>query len=211
MDLLYDTQFEFESGKTYGLIGEYGSGGWALSRILSGQEPIQNEKIFLDDVQMPNDMFNKLGWYVGKPIYSAKFIRKEKTVKQCLIESKRGIENIVDIMKDFHLSEDRLDYGITNLGYEGWRASLAIGFVKGKKIFAFPYMDTSMLYDIMTIGGIYMCLDKLKENGSIIILPTSREENVHLIADEIVKLCNPRFKLKCSENEYVKDYYANKK
>lgn len=47
----------------------------------------------------------------------------------------------------------------------------------------------------------------LINEGNIIILPTSREENVQNLADKILKINNPRFQRVISKTEYFIDNF----
>ena len=198
LEYIDDGTFEFFAGKIYGIVCEYGEGGEFISSVLSGNVSIENEKIFIDDDLYENFSEFSLGWYMGASLFNKGIIRRELTAKRAINKAFNTYSNVSGIdklMMDFHLSEDRLGYKLSNYSHERWRVSLAIGYVCQKKIFCFPWMNSMMFYETMCISNVYRLFKKVTENGGIIILPTSRKENVLNVADYIIELNCNRFKL----------------
>lgn len=208
-DYVCANTYEFESGKIYGIVCEHGGGGEAVSLLLSGEVLLKNERIIVDDREIYS--LNELGWYVGKRIYSQSIIKKEYTMKKAIeraIKQYHSFDNLDDIVKAFNLSPNKLNYGFSNnCEWEMWRISLALGYASKKKIFCFPWMNTLQFYDCMYNSSVFRFFRKFKEEGIIIILPTSRAENIKGIADNIIRIQNTRFKHTISESEYFKDYF----
>ena len=63
-------------------------------------------------------------------------------------------------------------------------------------------MNTACFNSILLSSGVFRFFKKLKEEGAIILLPTSRRENVIGLADEAIEINNPQYKSIISENEY---------
>ena len=208
-DYLCANTYEFESGKIYGIICEHGGGGEAVSLLLSGEVFLKNERIIVDD----NEIYSlkELGWYVGKRVYSRSIIKKEYTMKRAMeiaIKQYHCFDNLDSLIKAFNLSPNKLNYVFSNnCEWEMWRNSLALGYACKKKIFCFPWMNTLQFYDCMYNSSVFRFFKKFKDEGMIIILPTSRVENIEGIADHIIRIKNTRFEHIISESEYFKNYF----
>ena len=64
IDLLYLDHFKFQGGRIYSVIGEIGSGGWAMSYLLSGKIPIEEEKLFIGGKEKKRGNYVDIGWYI---------------------------------------------------------------------------------------------------------------------------------------------------
>ena len=209
-DCTLEKNYSFKKGKIYGIIGEQGEGGELISSLLSGRIPIKDEEIYCDDIELNNYKLKCMGWYVGKREYLGTIVKKQITVKKALklaMKKYKRYKNLKDIVEEFHLTLDRLDYKISNYSGERLRASLAIGYASNRIIYCFPWMNTAEFHDIILSSGVFRFFTKLKEEGCIIILPTSRRENVIGFADEIIDINNPKFKSVLSENPYFQEYF----
>ena len=210
-DYISDNIFIFEKGKIYGIICEHGGGGEAVSLLLSNQILRKEEKIYFDDVEADAMDVQQAGWYMGKPLYSKKLIKKEVSIKKALkyaIKKYQKYENLDDIIEEFALSPDRLDYSLSrNCNWEKWRASLAIGYASNKTVYCFPWMNTLEFYDCLYNSSVFRLFKKLKDEGAIIILPTSRKENVAGIADEVIQIRSSRFEHVIADSQYFMEYF----
>ena len=208
-DYISEGTYIFEKGKIYGLVSEHGGGGDGICCLLSGEAPLDKEKIIIDNREIST--IDEFGWYVGKPIYTNGLIKKEATIKKSLnkaIKKYRRYNNLEEIIEMFHLSKDKLDYKFSNNSmWEMWRSSLALGYASRKSIFCFPWMNTLTFYDCMYNSGVFRFFKMLKEEGAIIILPTSREENLINFADITIRITNPRFQHVISESDYFKNNF----
>ena len=114
-----------------------------------------------------------------------------------------SIEEVID---KFHLSPDKLAYTFSNnTDWERWRASLALGYISNKKVFCFPWMNSLQFYDCMYNSSVFRFFNDIKEDGGIIVIPTSRRENVEGLADVIINVENKRFERKFVESEWFKN------
>jgi hypothetical protein len=197
-DYISENTFTFRKGQIYGLVSEFGGGGDAVSWLLS------NEKISVDNVETKSD----LCWCLCKPLYSKGLIKTEQSPRNALEEAikKYGTyKDLNEVIDKFHLNPDRLDYKFSKYqDWEKWRISLAIGCAERKKVFCFSWMDSMYFYDCMYNSSVFRFFKLLKENGAIVILPTSRKENLYGLADEIIYIHNPRFERVFTESSYYK-------
>lgn len=205
-DVLYADSFKFQGGCVYGVIGEIGSGGWGISYLLSGKIPIEEEKVVINERTIGKGGYVDIGWYVGEDIPSKgplKFDRSvRKQIRKGLKQSKLKMSE-EEIINKFVLTPERLDCKFSYLSWESWRASVAIGFACGKRIFCFPFVDTCVLDNIITNARLINFVRELKKEGACIIIPTSHNELLELIADEQITLNNPRFHCKEFIDEFI--------
>lgn len=120
------------------------------------------------------------------------------------VKKYKKYDDIEEIIDEFNLSRSRLDYKLSQCSWEKWRISLAIGYASKKKIFCFPWMNSLLLFDCMNNSAVYYFFEKLKKEGAIIILPTSRKENLKSVADKIIEIGGKRFEHTISDIEYYK-------
>lgn len=210
-DYTDDNIFVFEKGKIYGVICEHGGGGEAISLLLSNQVARKEEKIYFDDVEVDDCELLQAGWYIGKAIYSGKILRKEASIKKALkyaVNKYQKYNSVHDIVEEFKLSSDILDYGLSkNCHWVKWRASLAIGYASNKIIYCFPWMNTLEFYDCLYNSSVFRMFKKMRNEGLIIILPTSRRENVTGLVDEVIQIHTPRFEQILSDTQYFREYF----
>lgn len=210
IDFINDNEFTFERGKIYGLIGEHGSGGEIISSLLSGRTDLNGNTVYFDDVKVSDVSIQNCGWYVGKAEYAKGLIKRELSVKKAIgkaIKNSHRYEVVNEVVEDFHLTPDRLDYKLSDYSGERLRASLAIGYASNKVIYCFPWMNTAYFHDIILSSGVFRFFKRLKKEGCIIILPTSRIKNVAGLVDEVIEINNPKFKYVISEHPYFKEHY----
>ncbi|MCM1117927.1 MAG: ATP-binding cassette domain-containing protein [bacterium] len=184
-DSLSHHNFEFRAGNLYGIIGEFGEGGAALSCALTGNTNYCEGKIFIDGKEETIDHIIKSSWYVGYDIYGARSPFRRKTVKE---QIRNGIlathcqKDADAIQEMFRVSEERVGRTIGRVSGERWKASIAIGFAYGKKIFCYPWMNSQDVEHLKE--QIKHSVQILIQNGCIVILPTTREENMRKVFSE---------------------------
>jgi len=185
-DCCQDFTADFSSGNAYGLIGECGMGGWALSYVLSGKTEIQSGEISLDQTPVTSSFLSKIGCYVGEG-YLNKSLFGEKTIRQQIIEGLKAndinfsLQEIIDL---FELSQSRLDRKMGQISNERWNASAAIGFAHGKSIYCFPWLNTAWINTLNQ--RIEHCVRILKQFGAIVIIPTSNASLLNQIVDSTI-------------------------
>lgn len=210
IDYINENEFEFEKGKVYGLVGEHGSGGEILSSLLSGRIEQNDNTIYFDGVKVYKDDIQKSGWYVGKAEYTKGIVKKEICVESAIakaVEKYHRYENVNEVVNEFHLTSGRLRYKLSQYSGERLRASLAIGYASNKVIYCFPWMNTAYFHDIILSSGVFRFFKKMKKEGCIIILPTSRMENVVGFADEVIHINNPKFEYVISQHPYFIEHF----
>ena len=192
-DYMEKGNFEFYGGNLYGIIGEFGNGGAALSCGITGNTNFNEGKIFIDDIEKSIEYLIGCSWYVGNDLYKYNskgiFARKpllmKKTIKEQIEYGVRNMKQELDtytIQKIFNISNERVDRNIEYVSGERWKASAAIGYANGKKIFCYPWLnsrDIEHLKEQLTNTVKY-----LLDVGCIVLLPTTKEENIKKICEK---------------------------
>ena len=211
IDYTDDKVFHFEKGKIYGIVCESGGGGEAVSQLLTNEVSRDEERIYFDDVEVDSQTVQRAGWYMGKTLYSGKMIKREISIRKALnyaVNKYHKYESIEEIIQDFGLTPGILDYGLSkSCNWEKWRASLAIGYASDRIIYCFPWMNTLTFYDCLYNSAVFQLFRRMRSEGAIIILPTSRKENVEGFVDEVIQIGGQRFEHVISDSEYFKKYF----
>lgn len=185
-DCLQNSNFEFHSGKLYGIIGEFGDGGAALSCGITGNTDFFKGEVFIDDKEVSIEHVIKSSWYVGLDLNKTKrLFRGKQTIRE---QIEYGVRNIVQdfdsstIQNIFSISNERINRSIEFVGNERWKASVAIGYSNGKKVFCYPWMNSK---DIERFKEqLSKAVGFLLNLGCIVIVPTTKEENIRKIHSE---------------------------
>lgn len=72
---------------------------------------------------------------------------------------------------------------------------------------AVVFIAQPYFHDIILSSGVFRFFKKLKSEGCIIILPTSRKENVIGMVDEVIEIGNPRFDNMISQHPYFIEHF----
>lgn len=210
IDDCHDFYHVFEKGKVYGIVGECGAGGWGISYNLAGRENFIKGEIKIDGQLVTLKELQQVGWCVGDGMPRSGLFSKSKSVFRQLQDgmntSNEKKLSVNDIVNKFNLSNDRLNLKVEEYSWEKWRASIAIGYSCGKKLFCFPWLNTRFINDLILNAGIHICVDILKNDGGIVIIPTENAESVESFVDEIVYLKNGRHLPSKRARELVEEY-----
>lgn len=188
LDCLQNNNFEFHVGNLYGIIGEFGNGGAALSCGITGNTGFYEGKVYIDDQERSMEYIIKNSWYVGLDLNATKrFFKKKQTIRQQIEYGVQNINqefNIEKIQNIFNISNERINRNIEFVSGERWKASVAIGYANGRKVFCYPWMNSR---DIDYLKEQLMNTIKYLINSDcIVIIPTTKEENIK----KICPICN---------------------
>lgn len=187
---------EFEAGKVYCIDCGLGYGGWALSWALTGKykldQSLTKGTIKLDGKEISNSKLKELGCPVGLTGYEGTFSEK-KSVRKLLtktIAKNPRFSSIKELQDIFKLAEGRLDRGIKSYSGERWRASLALGFGAGKKVYGFPWLKPEF---VGTYKDLWMkeMIGFLKSEGCIVIIPTNYHDSFSDLFDKVLRFEKP--------------------
>lgn len=209
-EYIKDKKYEFSGGKIYGLLSEIGEGGNAISYILSGREKIKCEKLFISNNDIQKEYVeNKRcqeGWLVGEGIGKHGAFNEKTIVNQIktalkVSKSKYTASEIIDL---FELSYDRINNKFSHMSWEGWRASVAIGFAMDKYVYCFPWKEKAYLKNIVLNTGFSFYINILKAEEKIVLIPSNDRKLLELFCDEVIEVKNHTE----DEYKYIKDYFA---
>lgn len=192
-DCLEGINLDLYEGNLYGIIGEFGMGGAALSCGMTGNTNIYNGKIFINEEEKPMDYLVQRSWYVGTDLYKNKahgiFFNKYKIKKNTIKEQiEFGINNVrkdlefASIQRDFKLSNERINRNIEFVSGERWKASSAIGYANGKKVFCYPWFNSKDIKQFQE--QLADTINTLLNLECIVMIPTTKEENIQTITNK---------------------------
>lgn len=193
LDCFDKNNIELIKGNLYGVVGEFGNGGAALSCGIAGLTNFYEGRIMIDDEEVSIDTLIKCSWYVGidlnyhnaPNIFRRKNNITKKTIKEQIevgIRKNNSDYCVKDIQEMFKLSNERINRNIEYVSGERWKASVAIGFANGRNVFCYPWFNTKDIERFQE--QLHNTIAFLLNYGCIVILPTTKKENVKKISDK---------------------------
>lgn len=202
VDNITNLKATLTSGMIYVIVGDFGNGGWALSYLLAGKGlllELNNDLFKINGVIATQKSLQNIACYIGEGVaeapfktrkaYPNKIIRKFlgiKTVAQRIEEginqsgSKYKLNEIANLFDLTGIAENderngRIHRPLEYQSNEVWRASMAIGFAFGKKLFCCPWMQGG-LYSNYIIGEYNRkYIQILKEHNAIVLIPVMKK------------------------------------
>lgn len=185
-DCLWYRNLQLESGRIYGLVSEYGQGCMYLSYLLGGRVDTDELKVYVDEKEVSRRDLDKLSWNLEPSGERYRNAVVGKAIQKAI--QKNGLSvSLSDIQQSFILTPPRQDRKFLQLSGERWRASAALGYAEGKRIFFAPY-KTSKFYYQMCQSGLLKALRELTDSGAIVLLPCGSDDFLKYIADECIYL-----------------------
>lgn len=172
------------SGKIYGIIGEYGQGPMYLSYLLGGRIEHDDLKIYCNDRKLSRDILEQYSWNLEPSKERYKNAVVKKAIEKALSQNDRA-EDFNMIAEKFLLTEPRYSRKLSHLSGERWRASAALGYSCRRKIFYAPYNPSSFYYS-MCQSGLLTALRALTADGAVVLLPAGSDKVLKYIADECI-------------------------
>jgi hypothetical protein len=175
---------DFYFGKCYCIKGKLGEGGWIISELLSGRKGYKGI-IEINNRECDVSELRSISYRIGvakRNIFGRKLsVRIE--LQEAIKKGKKYTER--NILEMFHLDERRISRNLDQLSAERWRASMAIGYALGKKVFCFPWIDYSIIemYGKIWFGEL---VEKIKQGNGLIIIPTFSNKIDKDFFDEII-------------------------
>lgn len=179
----------FESGNIYCIDCNLSYGGWAISWATTGNIKPEQGNIYFDDKEMNQKDLKQFCCSVGLTGYEGTFYEK-RTVRKLLTKSianNPDINSIEELKEPFMLQEGRFDRGIRCYSNERWRATMAIGYGAGKRVFGFPWLWPEYVNNYKD-AWMKKVFSFIKSQGGIIILPTIYSGELSDLFDKVVKV-----------------------
>lgn len=192
----------FESGKMYGIISEYGEGCMYLSYLLGGRVDFGDLQIYFNEKKVTRKDLFRMGWNLepNRGKYKNKAVKK--SIEE-MIQKGKCEDSFEKIREKFILTEQRWNRKFFQLSGERWRASAALGYAAGKKIFYAPY-KTSGFYNQLSGAGLIKVLRNLTESGALVLLPAGSDIFLKHIVDECVYLRDKEYDI-----DYLRQLYSD--
>lgn len=185
-DTWYYKDIEFVSGKIYGIVSEFQQGCMYLSYLLGGKLELGDLQVYIDGRKVYKDDLKRISWNLEPLEEKYKNKRVRKAIEQSII--KNGCpETFEEIADAFYLDERRHDVKLKCLSGERWRASAALGYVSGKKLFYAPY-ECTRFYWSMYHSNMFKALRYLADKDAITLLPVGSDAFIKSVVDECIYL-----------------------
>ena len=175
---------KLESGKIYGLVGEYGQGPMYMSYLIGGKVDFGDLRLFCNEQELSRNMLEQTSWNLEPSHEKYKNAVVKKSIEKALLKN-RCIEEFDKIAEKFILTEPRYDRKLFQLSGERWRASAALGYANRKRIYYAPYKPSNFYYQ-MCQSGLLKVLKELTSDGAIVLLPVGSDEFLKHIVDECI-------------------------
>ncbi len=185
-DIWQYRDLNFEGGRIYGIVGEHGQGCEFLSYLLGGKVDFGNLQIYMDGNRMERRDLECVSWNLEPAEEGYKKDMVCKSIKKALTEN-HSTETFEEIQQKFALTPERANRRLNQLSGERWRASAALGYARGKRIFYAPYR-TSSFYYAMSGSGLLKALRELADSGALVCLPVGSDRVMKYIADACMYL-----------------------
>ncbi len=190
-DFLCNKNFEFSMGKVYGIIGEFGMGGAALSCGITGNTCWYQGEVNIDGIVCDVKKLIESSWYIGNDLYSdssSKIWRKSAKIDRNTIKEQidYGIRKYnlelegEEVRQLFNISSERYERNINYISGERMKASAAIAYAHDKNVYCYPWMNSSDIEHLKE--QIRNTINVLKQKNALIIIPTTTEMNIKKIS-----------------------------
>lgn len=187
--VLKDINFEFETGKIYGLLGVNGSGKTTFFNLINADEKVSKGSIYLEEGQTKEKIIKENVGYVRSTPQVPDFLTARDFVEFYLEVNRDSIENIKsadEYLDDFYIEEEDKDkllkdfsHGMKN------KIMMLINFVNNPKVLLLDEPLTS--FDPLVTDNMKKKLKDIRKN-KIVILSTHIMDLAIDICDEIILL-----------------------
>lgn len=173
-----------ESGKIYGLVGEYEQGPMYLSYLLGGKVDFGDLHLYCNGHEISRTMLEQVSWNLEPSNEEYRKAVVKKSIEKAL-HMNQCKDDFDAIAEKFILTEPRYDRKLFQLSGERWRASASLGYANRKKIYYAPYKPSKFYYQ-MCNSGLLKVLRELTDDGAIVLLPAGSDEFLRYIVDECI-------------------------
>jgi ABC-2 type transport system ATP-binding protein len=188
--LLHDINYEFNSGKIYGLYGRNGSGKTMLLRAIAGLIMPSSGEIAIDEKILHKD--------ISFPANSSVIIENTSLLHQYdaytnlkILAKIRNIATDEDIKANIKRvgldPESKMKVGKFSLGMKQ-RLSVAQAIFEKPDILLLDEPTNAIDEEGVTL--VYQILKEEKERGALILLTSHHKQDLEALADEFVKMDN---------------------
>ena len=205
--VLEDINFEFSSGKIYGLIGRNGAGKTTFFNCLNQDTNIDYGRVLLEDEFGTNSLNNKdIGYVLATPLVPEFLTAKEfltffMDINKEKLDPKMSVDDYFKLVKIESSDQNKLlkeySHGMKN------KMQMLINIISNPKVILLDEPLTSL--DVVVQDEMKKLLKKYKD-GHIIIFSTHILELALDLCDEIIILNNKQLELVEKDNLNAKKY-----
>lgn len=112
----------------------------------------------------------------------------KQLVKKGFRRSGRAQMSHAEVIEQFVLTPERYNKRkVRQLSHEGWRASCAVGYAQGKRVFCFPHIDYVRPKLIEEYKALWMkIIPFMTGAGCMVLIPVVVNADIENVCDEIV-------------------------
>jgi ABC-type multidrug transport system ATPase subunit len=185
--------YDFTFGRSYLLASSPGTGAEALSFLVGGRLQPHSGTIKRNGVEYTQADRKRDAWIIWLDQINRFGVWNNQTVGWQIRHGLRTFNNGVfhteaEVIERFLLTEERYNRSLRQLSHERWRASCAIGFVHGKRIFCFPHINQYEHQFIEHYFDAYLkgMIDLLRDCGALVLIPAILTPLADKLCDEVV-------------------------
>lgn len=189
--ILDDINLEFTGGKVYGLKGKNGSGKTMLMRAICGLIRTEgtitiNGKVLGKDISFPES----IGVLIENPAFIAGYTGFKNLKVLASIQNKIGDEDIKKAIELVGLDpDDKRTFRKYSLGMKQ-KLGIAAAFMESPQIIILDEPINAL--DEAGAKQVHKILEDQKKNGAIIIIACHDKEELEMLSDEIIEICDGR-------------------
>lgn len=165
------------------LVGSIESGNVGISYVLSGGCKLSGCTVTLDGKKLSAGEISAVGCFVGHPPRFAGNTCIKRLIERGIRKS-RNVLSFDDIAAKFLLTPERVQRRFAYQGNERYRASIAIGYAAGKRIYCTEYISSEMWLKYYHIV-LKPYLEILRDEGMTVIVPAESADDLGGFADNI--------------------------
>ena len=188
LDSFLPINYVFENAKTYCIISDFRHGSWGLASCIGGNCTCSTGTLYVNDNIASIEELKKYSCFIASnELNSFNSLVKRIPIKFILNHyiNKSGLGlQLKDVKDIFCLSNDVIEKTLLEQDKNIWMSSLAIGYVQGKDIFCYPWLNENEIDHYLFAHKIGV-IDFLKNNNKIIVVPSS-QKNLSLYCDNAI-------------------------
>ena len=164
------------TGCVYNFISDFACGSWAAVSCIGGKGILEPcSKIMINDNFTSQKVLRSISGSIPEERKFPTNKSARKLIMNELEKSNNVHEKIDEIIEIFQLSENRIKRPISQCSGEIFPISLALQYVRGKKILCFPWISE---YEMNRIEGCWKQILFLRQNDTMILIPSAASQNI---------------------------------
>ena len=176
-DSFVPINYSFEKSKKYCIISDFHNGSWGLASCIGGNCAYSTGTVYVNSkITKVEDLKHYSCFVAANELNGINHLIERVPVKIILNHylKESGLRlRLKDIQDVFHLSNNNLEKPFIEQDKSIWMSSLAMGYVQGKDIFCFPWLNENEIDHFLLAHDIGV-IDFLKDNNKIVVVPSNQ-------------------------------------